>query len=366
MFNFFLKNNFYRWGKKSNLDGLLIITENINATYFISFDHFYQNKHLGLNFFSIAEENFSKLSKFKIEKYVSKNKIKFIILSRAKLRSTLEKIITIKSSFPHTKLVDHIDDDLFSLPKSIGEIVYSRHMNEEVLSVRDELIQLSDLVYASTSELYQRLLKRFPSKNFFSGIYKEYSPFKTSYFHSIANSYTNKNIIKIGYTGSTSHQADLNMIASGLTSLLSSNNNLIFEIFGNIAIPDILMPFKNKIKLIKPMNNYEDYINKLRSLDWDYGIIPLANNTFNLCKAPTKLIEYIECGIFPLVSEISVYNVESIIKKISFKNSIEFKKRFYEFNSKSKRRELLNILDAVFKKKYPQNTLLSQLKSILD
>jgi glycosyltransferase involved in cell wall biosynthesis len=53
--------------------------------------------------------------------------------------------------------------------------------------------------------------------------------------------------------------------------------------------------------------DYESYARKLVSLNWDIGLVPLAEDEFNLSKTPFKWCEYSSCGIASIFSDISVY-----------------------------------------------------------
>ena len=99
--------------------------------------------------------------------------------------------------------------------------------------------------------------------------------------------------------GSSSHNEDLELVCPVLEQILDEMPHVRFEVFGSIKVPDRLA---GKIAhRHEPIPNYDAFLRRLASLQWDIGIAPLRLTSFNLAKTNTKWVEYAAAGI-PVVS----------------------------------------------------------------
>jgi glycosyltransferase involved in cell wall biosynthesis len=291
---------------------VLILTEHVNATYFISFDYALRSLHADgiVSFVALAQET--------AKRYLGKYKARYWI---ARLIDEVHPSLVIFSRYAHpagNELIDyckevgipviyHIDDNLLDIPDSLPSEVKARHWTQDIPEARRYLIQQSDILYVSTEYLANAMRRHFPKKGIFHGIY---APYLESLIHKnkARRPWGSKNDVKIGYMGSIGHREDLELAVPAIRAILEQYPHISFETFGTIGMPDVLRVFAGRVRSYKGRREYADFLQFLYELDWDIGIAPLADNEFNRCKAPTKFIEYTSCAIPTIASDVLVYN----------------------------------------------------------
>lgn len=119
----------------------------------------------------------------------------------------------------------------------------------------------------------------------------------------------------IGYMGTPSHEADLKLIEEALVSILNEfPDKVSFKFFG--CITETLKNYSNVEYIEAPESiayHYEAFAAFMKTLDFDIGIAPLCDNTFNRCKSHIKFLEYSICSIPGIYSDLPAYS--SIVEK---------------------------------------------------
>jgi len=113
---------------------------------------------------------------------------------------------------------------------------------------------------------------------------------------------------RIGYMGGRDHGHDLELVLPGLAAVMRDHPDTTFEIFGAIPIPEILLPFGDRIVPVPPVSDYSQFLQALADRKWDVGLCPLAPIGFNRMKANTKWVEYTACGMAVVASRDMVYD----------------------------------------------------------
>lgn len=93
----------------------------------------------------------------------------------------------------------------------------------------------------------------------------------------------------IGYfSGTASHNKDLRLISKEIASFLKENTNASFLLFGPVALPEALHPYKNRIhrKSVVPFYEMPKYIRLCSKV-----LGPLNDNVFATCKSGLKFFE---------------------------------------------------------------------------
>lgn len=116
------------------------------------------------------------------------------------------------------------------------------------------------------------------------------------------------NKIRIGWTASDSHIVEGRFIMRILNGLVKKRSDFEFVILGNVE----------KLRWVGKEANFDIewheftdisvYPLKLASLEFDIGIVPLEDHSFNLCKSALKWSEYSALKIPSVVSDLDPYN----------------------------------------------------------
>lgn len=200
------------------------------------------------------------------------------------------------------RVVYHIDDNLFAIPRELGAAKYARYNDPKRLADLSAAIDASDFVYASTDELARQLSERFPTKQIVAGnIYCSLSPL-------VVGASAKPGPVIIGYMGTSGHAHDLEMLVPALIDQLDQNRHLRFETFGTIKPPSALARFGSRTSHHAALADYDSFIRCLSSIGWHIGLAPIVNSPFNRCKADTKWVEYTAAGIPTIASDVPVYD----------------------------------------------------------
>ncbi len=194
----------------------------------------------------------------------------------------------------------HIDDDLLTIPKDIGEKKYRHHNQQDRLSSVYYLLNNTDLVYCSTVKLKARLTElgvKSPVEN--GDIYCSGSLIKLA---------EDKPTQKIGYMASADHAHNLDVVLPALIDILAKYPDVEVEFFGSIPVPEKLKVYSTRVNVSPPVKNYNNFLQEFSKRNWDIGICPLTPIHFNMMKANTKWVEYSSVGAAVVASKGTVYD----------------------------------------------------------
>ena len=198
-------------------------------------------------------------------------------------------------------VIFHLDDDLLDVPIQLGAAKYRRyHQPERLQTLRDGL-NAADLVYASTSELADRLRSHGITSEVVAG--DIYPSVETSQFSEPLPATGPV----IGYMGTGGHQEDLEIVVPALIRLMTDMPTLRFETFGSIPPVEQLARFGSRYAHHDAFMPYEQFTAALAGLGWWIGLAPLLDIPFNRCKADTKWLEYSVAGVPVVASNLAPY-----------------------------------------------------------
>lgn len=194
----------------------------------------------------------------------------------------------------------HIDDDLLNVPVELGQATTSLHDDPSRRDTVRYLLKEATLVYCSTSALLRRFFGNNPPARARAGRIYCAHPVRSG-------PKVNKPAI-IGYMGTRTHTADLQIAIPAVAQLLDDRPDVSFEIFGEIPIPDQLARFGGRVRQVDRVVDYAEFMDRLVGLPWSIGICPLANTRFNSMKADTKWVEYTASGMAVVASAGLIYD----------------------------------------------------------
>jgi glycosyltransferase involved in cell wall biosynthesis len=218
-----------------------------------------------------------------------------------------------------------MDDDFWQVAKDNPSVLVSNAMKDQY----EGMIKEADAVITPSTILEKKFKKYFRKPTFIcpNGVSDEvYIPRPKD-----------KNDLIIGYMGASSHWKDLQII-SEVVSKLSEKHDFMFTIYGLIGEPleaavytyrrllkEGLQPEKNayfqsaldfydklnKVKLYHvPFMPPELHPSVLSRCDFDIGLAPLEDTTFNRGKSCVKFYEYASVGTVTLASDVLPYSQE--------------------------------------------------------
>ncbi|WPN59670.1 glycosyltransferase [Pseudomonas sp. P9_31] len=339
---------------------ILIFTEQVNATYFISFDIPLREMHQRgeVNVAVVSQKLVSQKGAGCWEQWNDSFKPELVIFTRYGQPFGLDILKFFKAQ--NVPVIYHIDDNLLELPPSLGAEIQKRQGAKDVIDARRNLLAQCDLIYASTPHLAELLKSLFPMQHVFTG---EYFPYMGQ---RVTVNRQERQYQTIGYMGSKGHQEDLNLVVPVLERLLEERPKLHFEVFGTIQMPDRLLRFGDRVKSHKVNKSYTEFLSVLAGLNWDIGLAPLVNEEFNLCKAPTKFLEYTAAGIPVVASNIPVYSMIIPEGAGVLVNEDWYSTLALYLDSEGARKRLVEIAQAYCSERYSLHKLEQQLTTIFD
>jgi glycosyltransferase involved in cell wall biosynthesis len=229
-------------------------------------------------------------------------------------RFSLEKpnlIVFCRYSGPHAEVITkwacaedvpviyHIDDDLLHVPKEIGLTKFRAHNRPERLRTVRHLLDNADLVYCSTISLKKRLRSL--------GFSRPMVIAKLYCSAEILVPAVRRSCQKVGYMG-FDHVHDLATVVPAIVEFLRRNSSIIFELFGSIPKPSEFDEFGDRVVVIPPVRDYQNFMLEFAKREWDVGICPLVDMPFNEVKANTKWVEYTSVGAAVIATAGTIYD----------------------------------------------------------
>jgi hypothetical protein len=118
-----------------------------------------------------------------------------------------------------------------------------------------------------------------------------------------------RNVAQMVYMGTTTHDADFEMIMPALDALAKAKPNS-FELTLVSAVRN--PPRRGWLRVLQTEEGARVYPRFVRWFlqqpHWDVGLSPLVDNPFNRCKSDIKFLDYAALGILPVLSDMAAYN----------------------------------------------------------
>lgn len=139
-----------------------------------------------------------------------------------------------------------------------------------------------------------------------------------------------KENLRIGWQGGVSHFGDIESVHKPLRSILQSNKTVEMHMVGS-SYPVLFKGYESRVQTY-PWIDFQAHGYRMRSLDLDIAIIPLADQEFNTFKSEIKFTELAALGVPCLVKDMKPYVVDDEIcvdgvNCLTYKTEAEFKEK---------------------------------------
>ncbi len=202
------------------------------------------------------------------------------------------------------KIIYDLDDDFFDAEEIAARLGVSVQEAQGNLEKIKSFLKFADTVTVSTSALQEKVLP-YNSSTFLVRDVLDAELWDLD-SDEIAADKKADGVIRIGYIGTPTHAGNIDVVAEAARKIESEyKGKIIFEFVG--AFNNGMPPFGTNI----PVGNtyYPAFVRWLIGrIDWDIGIIPLAESSFNKEKSDLKFLEYSALGLAIAVSDVPTYH----------------------------------------------------------
>jgi glycosyltransferase involved in cell wall biosynthesis len=226
------------------------------------------------------------------------------------------KSMVVQAMVHKKKIVVDLDDDFFSIPQSHSAYSVYKHKGHGRLGL-GTLLTFVDAITVSTEHLkmvisqYLKLVHKMDKPIFL--IENRVDP-------TMWREEPKKRRV-IGYSGSTSHIHDLNMVLPAIRKVMEKDKEVRFEMLGVLSKENARKAFKGwpdnileRIAMLGATATYDEYPDMLAEKGWKIGIAPLEKNDFNKARSNIKWQEYTMSGYVTLATDFTPYDGTNAIK----------------------------------------------------
>lgn len=292
---------------------LIVLTEHFNATFWINFGLLFDEGRTDWQLQSLDAESFerepARLSQL-LAAGTEGVPPAALVLSRYHGSRAVDAVLAGRAA--GVPVLFHLDDWLFELPASIGA-AYTQRYDASALRRLDAVLSVVDAILCSTPALHEQLQRRLPGKTIHTLVGVCYRPYPgprlepKARLSRLTRWLAMRRQTTIGYAGSNSHQADLEMVVPALLKAMAAHPTLRFECLGLPVPAPLRAAFASRVSSHGYTREYPAYIRSLYEARWTFALCPLVDHLFNRCKTATKLVEYAACGVPALVSALDPY-----------------------------------------------------------
>lgn len=280
--------------KKSNLPKIIIMPEFCAVNTFTScanirlkFPYCYTNMY---NYFDIELQDYNN------RHLPQPGSGKIFVIQRQASAVDIEEFKVWKKEWKKKGgiIVYDIDDDLFDSKVTSTKI---RNWTEELSNRCIFFAKNADLVTVSTKFLQEKVKPFNHNVQILRNVLDEKLWGLSGYV---------QNKVTIGYMGTRSHDNDLKIVVPALNKLKNEFSDFVeFEYIGCIQGQCEVIGAK-EIKISN--SDYPFFVDCMKKVHWDIGIIPLEHNEFNKSKSDLKFLEFSAMKLAIVVSNHDVYS----------------------------------------------------------
>ena len=224
-----------------------------------------------------------------------------IIFQALHTEQSIALLKAIKDKYPDLVILSEFDDDPYSLPAS-HPAYKDISPGSQVEACTHEQIELSDGLIV-TNDYLKDILRPFNDN---VTIIPNCIDFEV--WDNLKGSNRNSDLVYLGYAGGANHADDLELIYEPVKKILSEYSNVRFVLYYGGEVPQKFHKLKGCIiKDFRHWVSIKDYPQKLKSLNFDIGLLPLRDRQFNRCKSNLKYLEYSAMSIPSVASPVEPY-----------------------------------------------------------
>lgn len=217
--------------------------------------------------------------------------------------STLAFFNALKHVHPNKPLITEIDDWFFDVPATnIASNPY--RPNSEAERIAYEQLELSDAVICSTRNISEGIKSFFPNKKVYVipnsidfDVWDNSKPFPLVE--------KKEGIVRIGYTGSGNHGADLERVKEPILAILDEFPNVEFVSAGDMRDGTFIKHDRSFFT-----NNWvsiDKWPASVKGWQMDIGIAPLVDSNFNRAKSNLRFLEYGALSLPTVASKVAPF-----------------------------------------------------------
>jgi glycosyltransferase involved in cell wall biosynthesis len=215
--------------------------------------------------------------------------------------TVLEKMKLAKRS--GIKCVYECDDDMFNMPPEFAK-PYEFYSKPEVQKTMQLFLMNADEITVTTKHLADAIRPRtMGQKIHVIPNYLDIEEWNKPYINKLN---TQKDDVTIGWMASGSHKIDAPLVNNVLMNLMAKHPTLKMHFIGWLAEDDFpwIATYKDRVKVDKWV---DISILPYAMQDFDIGLAPLVDNTFNKSKSNIKLLQHSALGIPTVASPLNPY-----------------------------------------------------------
>lgn len=226
------------------------------------------------------------------------------------------KSMVVQAMIHKKKIVVDLDDDFFSIPANHTAYDVYRHQGTARLGL-STLLTFVDGITVSSEYLKTRIADYLKTVH---NMEKPIFVLENRIDPSMWREETKKRRV-IGYSGSTSHLHDLNMVLPAIKKVMEKDKEVKFEMLGVLSKDNARKAFKGwddqileRIAMLGATATYDEYPDMLAEKGWTVAIAPLVKNDFNKARSNIKWQEYTASGYVTIATDFTPYDETNAIK----------------------------------------------------
>lgn len=193
----------------------------------------------------------------------------------------------------HSKLIYEIDDDVFNV-EVVNWMAYGTFSRADTQDAVSHAAEVADLVTVTTDSL--------------AAVMRRYNPNVAVLPNCVPGELLewerpHRDEVTVGWAGGASHGMDMGMIAEPVARFLDRTPKAKVHLIGTDYRPTIRRAGRVRFTAWE-----QDIWAYYRNIDFDIGLAPLTDSTFNRSKSAIKALEYAALGIPVVASAVGPYS----------------------------------------------------------